>query len=220
MASSNLDVGICWDETCRFSVPTEGTSETIKTFFALNHLLSCHQSLSLLHLNHRYAKLKWKETMHLSDYPSSFSYKTFIGLIIRTTCHSHHCPSPTENEARASTSSHVIVKGIRNMSQSQWPRGLRRGSAAARLLRLRVWIPPGVWMFLVSVVWCQVEDSTPSRSLVQRSPVECGVSEFDSEASIMRTPWPTRACCAMENNRTCELHPARRFIWIPNAGIT
>ena len=30
--------------------------------------------------------------------------------------------------------------------RSQWPRGLRRGSAAARLLGLRVRIPPGAWM--------------------------------------------------------------------------
>ena len=30
----------------------------------------------------------------------------------------------------------------------QWPRGLRRGSAAARLLRLWVRIPPGAWMFV------------------------------------------------------------------------
>jgi len=32
------------------------------------------------------------------------------------------------------------------MSRSQWPRGLRRRSAAARLLRLWVLIPPGVWV--------------------------------------------------------------------------
>jgi len=33
------------------------------------------------------------------------------------------------------------------MSKPQWPRGLRRrGSAAARLLRLRVRIPPSAWM--------------------------------------------------------------------------
>jgi hypothetical protein len=29
------------------------------------------------------------------------------------------------------------------------------------------------------------------RSLVQRSPAECGVSECDPEASIKRRPWPT-----------------------------
>ena len=31
---------------------------------------------------------------------------------------------------------------------SQWPRGLRRRSAAARLLRSWVRIPPGAWMFV------------------------------------------------------------------------
>ena len=31
-------------------------------------------------------------------------------------------------------------------SRSQGPRGLRRGSAAARLVRLWVRIPPGAWM--------------------------------------------------------------------------
>jgi len=33
-----------------------------------------------------------------------------------------------------------------NCCQYQWPRGLRRRSTAARLLRLWVRIPPGVWM--------------------------------------------------------------------------
>jgi hypothetical protein len=32
--------------------------------------------------------------------------------------------------------------------RSHWPRGLRRGSAAARLLGLQVRIPPGIWMFV------------------------------------------------------------------------
>ena len=32
--------------------------------------------------------------------------------------------------------------------RSQWPRGLRRKSAAARLLRLWVRIPPEAWMFV------------------------------------------------------------------------
>jgi hypothetical protein len=34
------------------------------------------------------------------------------------------------------------------------------------------------------------------RSLVQRSPTECGVSECDREASIMRRPWPIGGRCA------------------------
>ena len=36
-------------------------------------------------------------------------------------------------------------------SRSQWPRGLRRRSSAARLLRLLVRIPPRAWMFVCCV---------------------------------------------------------------------
>jgi hypothetical protein len=46
---------------------------------------------------------------------------------------------------------------------------------------------------LVSVVCCQVEVSATGRSLVQRSPTECGVSERDLETSIRKGPSPTRA---------------------------
>ena len=69
--------------------------------------------------------------------------------------------------------------------------------ATARLLGLRVRIPPGAWISVavVSVVCCQVEVSATSRSLVQRSLAECDVSECDREARIMRRPWPTRSCC-------------------------
>jgi hypothetical protein len=60
------------------------------------------------------------------------------------------------------------------MCRSQWPRGLRRGSAAARLVGLWVRIP---WrhgcLALVSVVCCQVQVSGASRSLFQRSPTGC-----------------------------------------------
>ena len=43
-------------------------------------------------------------------------------------------------------------------SGSQWLRGLKRVSAAARLLELRVRIPPWAWC-VVSGVCCQVEVS-------------------------------------------------------------
>jgi len=43
----------------------------------------------------------------------------------------------------------------------------------------------------------QVEVSALGRSLVRWSPTECGVSEYHSEASILRRPWPTGSCCAM-----------------------
>jgi hypothetical protein len=49
---------------------------------------------------------------------------------------------------------------------------------------------------LVSVVYCQIEVFATGWSLVQRSPIECGVSECNREASIMRRPWFTRGCHA------------------------
>ena len=61
--------------------------------------------------------------------------------------------------------------------RSQWPRGLRRRSTAARLLRSLVQIPPGHGcLSLVNAVCCQVEVSATSWSLVQRSPTDCGAS--------------------------------------------
>jgi len=58
------------------------------------------------------------------------------------------------------------------VGRSQWPRGVRRRSAAARLQRLWVRIPPGARMSVVSVVCYQVEVSATSLSLVQRSPTD------------------------------------------------
>ena len=48
-----------------------------------------------------------------------------------------------------------------NKLLNQWPRGLRRRSVAARLLRLWVRIPPGAWMSVCCecYVCCQVEVS-------------------------------------------------------------
>ena len=70
-------------------------------------------------------------------------------------------------------------------------RGLRRGSAAARLVGFRVRIPPEVWMCVSCVVCRQV--SATGRSFINRSPTECGVSECNHKAPIMRRLWPTRA---------------------------
>ena len=39
------------------------------------------------------------------------------------------------------------------LSRSQWPRGLKRRSSAARLLRLWVQIPPGAWMSVRCECW-------------------------------------------------------------------
>jgi hypothetical protein len=50
---------------------------------------------------------------------------------------------------------------------------------------------------LVNVMCFQVEVSATVRSLIQKIPTECGVSECDPEASVMRSLWPTRGFCAM-----------------------
>ena len=49
------------------------------------------------------------------------------------------------------------------------------------------------YLSLVSVVCCQVEVSATGRSLLQRSPTECGVSECVLENSKMSKPGPNGA---------------------------
>ena len=71
-------------------------------------------------------------------------------------------------------------------SRSQWPRGLRRRSAAACLLRSWVPIPPGGHGYLC-VVCCQIEVSATSWSLVQRSPTDCGLRRRSTAARLLRS---------------------------------
>jgi len=81
----------------------------------------------------------------------------------------------------------VLRTAVYSVGRSRWPRDIRRGYAAARLLGLRVRIPPGAWMSLVSAVRCQVDVSATGRSILQRSPIECGVSECHLETSTIRS---------------------------------
>ena len=46
------------------------------------------------------------------------------------------------------------------------------------------------YLSLVSIVFCQVEVSASDLSLVQMSPTECGVSEYDREVLILRRTGP------------------------------
>ena len=59
---------------------------------------------------------------------------------------------------------------------------------------------PSGGMMPVCCECCQVEVSETGRSLVQRSPTKCGVSEYDCEGSIMRKPWRSRGCCVTVTN--------------------
>lgn len=55
-------------------------------------------------------------------------------------------------------------------------------------------------MSVLGVVGCQVEVSASGRSLVRGGPTECGMSECDPEAKIMRRLWISRGCCAVGKN--------------------
>ena len=86
-------------------------------------------------------------------------------------------------------------------SRSHWPRGLRNRSAAARLLKLRVRIPPEAWM-LVSCECCVLSGRGLCDGLIAR-PEEsyrlwC-VVVCDLDTSWMSRPWPTGGCCAQKN---------------------
>jgi len=50
---------------------------------------------------------------------------------------------------------------------------------------------------------CQVEVLATGRSLVQKSPRECGVTECDRVVSRVRRHWPTMGCCI--NGKNTEL---------------
>jgi len=85
-----------------------------------------------------------------------------------------------------------------------WPKALVCGCS----LGLRVRISPTAWMFVLSAVCCQVEVSESGWSLIQRSPTECGVSECDNEASIMR-PWMLchgKNECLFRRIKNCVFH--------------
>jgi len=87
------------------------------------------------------------------------------------------------------------------------PRGLRRGSADARLLGLRVRIPLKYGCLSpVDVTCCRVEVSVTDRSPFQRNPTEC-VFVCDLESSLMRPQYGRYA--------TGEkiLHPLHMLSW-------
>jgi len=95
----------------------------------------------------------------------------------------------------------MITKSNRHLGRSQWPHGLRRGLAIARLLELLVRIPRGHgFLSVVIVVCCRIEVSASGLSLVQRSPTDCGASECGRKSSILRRPWPL-GVVAPRNNR-------------------
>ena len=80
----------------------------------------------------------------------------------------NYCSSPARST--------ILTQTFYTYSRLQSSRGLRLTSTAARLLRSWIRIPPGAWIFVVSVVCCHVEVSATSWSLVQSNPADCVVS--------------------------------------------
>ena len=95
-------------------------------------------------------------------------------------------------------SKNKFEKFVHLLGRSQRPRGLRRVSTAARLLRLWVRIPPGAWRF-VCVECCVLSGSGLCDGLITRPEKSyrlwCVVVR-DLETSRMRRPWPALGCSA------------------------
>ena len=90
---------------------------------------------------------------------------------------------------------------------NEWmnPKCIARSFADPGLLRMRVRIPPGAWLF-VSCVCCVVRVAATStdRSLAPRSPTECGVFVCDLETSLIRRPRLEQGCCFIGREMYCS----------------
>jgi hypothetical protein len=90
-----------------------------------------------------------------------------------------------------------LITLVTSVRRSQWPRGLRCVSAAARLLKFWVRVPPGAWMFFFFE--CRVLSGTGLCDEMITLPEEsyrlwC-VVVWDLETSWTRRPRPTWGCC-------------------------
>jgi hypothetical protein len=97
------------------------------------------------------------------------------------------------------------------LRRSQWPRGLRSVSAVARLLGLRVRIPPRAWMS-VSCECCVLSGRGLCVGLITRPEesyqVWC-VSSVIVKPRKMRRPRPPRCCRATQKN--CKLAKYKNY---------
>ena len=102
----------------------------------------------------------------------------------------------------------MVVNGIlcttKLYGRSHWPRGLRRRSTAAHLLRLLVRIPPGAWMFfcweccvLSGTGLCDALITRPEESYRMWCVVVCYL-----KTSRMRRPCPTLGRSATGGKKT------------------
>jgi len=91
--------------------------------------------------------------------------------------------------------------------RSHWPRGLKRGSAIARLLRLWVWIPSGERMF-VCYERCVLSVRGLCDELItclEESYQPWCVAVCDLETSRMRGSWSALVAVSVAKNKFCFL---------------
>ena len=115
-------------------------------------------------------------------------------------------------------------------SRSQWPRGLRRRSAATRLLRSWVRIPPQAWIFVCCECrvlsgrgLCDELITRPEESYRLWCVVVC-----DLETSRMRRPWPALGRSATQKktkilpctNNILLLHNGSHYYRLPVCIVT
>ena len=92
-----------------------------------------------------------------------------------------------------------ISRGNMLFGRFRWPRCLRRGSAAAHLLGLRVRIPRGAWMSVFfSVLHVVRQRSVRRANHLSRGvlPSVVCVTECYSEVLRVRRSWPNGGCYA------------------------
>ena len=106
--------------------------------------------------------------------------------------------------------------------RSQWPRGLRLRSAAARLLRSWVRIPPGAWIF-VCCECCVLSRTGLCNELITRleeSYRQWCVVVCDLEISWMRRPWPALGHSATERKKFGRTSLVRTTCWMNKCART
>ena len=97
------------------------------------------------------------------------------------------------------------ISAFNQLGRSQWPCGLRRRSAAARVLRSWVRIPPEAWMSVCCE--CYVSSGRGLCDEMITRPEESYrlwyVFVCDHETSLMRRPWPALARSATGGGTWC-----------------
>ena len=88
-----------------------------------------------------------------------FQLTLWVRLIFLHICHLEYFNSVINKR--------ILIEYVLTDCRSQWPRGLRRRSAAARLLRSWVRIPPEAWMF-VCCECCVLSDRGLCDKLITR----------------------------------------------------